>query len=203
MPFLLTGILLGLGAAIPLGPVNMEIIRRNLRHGFLYGMVTGAGACLADLIYLLLLSFGLLTLLQYPIIMKCIGIAGSLILGWFGIQALRSFPQKSTHRDTTKPSLWKYGIGGLTMTLLNPFTILFWASVSSRLSSLSTETASITLAGSGVILGTFGWVLFLNGLLHVTRHYMNHTIVKLLNYIGGLILLGFSVTGLINACYLR
>ena len=29
--------LLGLGAAAPIGPVNLEIIRRNLQHGFATG----------------------------------------------------------------------------------------------------------------------------------------------------------------------
>ncbi len=30
---LLFGLLLGWGAAIPIGPMNLEIIRRNLRYG--------------------------------------------------------------------------------------------------------------------------------------------------------------------------
>ena len=39
---LLQGILIGLGAAVPIGPVNVEIARRTLRGGFLAGLFLGA-----------------------------------------------------------------------------------------------------------------------------------------------------------------
>jgi L-lysine exporter family protein LysE/ArgO len=124
MHLVLFGILLGLGAAIPVGPVNLEMIRRNLRFGTAYGMMTGFGACAADLTYLTLLCLGALTLLQYPDVLRVLGIVGSLILIWFGISAFRSKPAV-VQDNVVLPSLMRYGIEGYAITLINPFTILF------------------------------------------------------------------------------
>jgi threonine/homoserine/homoserine lactone efflux protein len=46
MHLLLFGILLGMGAAIPIGPINLEIIRRNLRFGTSFGIATGMARAL-------------------------------------------------------------------------------------------------------------------------------------------------------------
>ena len=50
---LLIGIAIGLSAAAPIGPVNFEIIRRNLTLGLKAGIGFGLGACTADLCYLI------------------------------------------------------------------------------------------------------------------------------------------------------
>src|SRR5688500_17340934 len=104
MHFLLMGILLGMGAAIPIGPVNLEIIRRNLRFGTPYGIVLGLGACTADVTYLFLLSIGALSLLQYPHVLKTFGLGGSLLLAWFAISAFRN-ASFSLEKNAPSPSL--------------------------------------------------------------------------------------------------
>lgn len=194
----LLGSLLGLGAAIPIGPVNLEIIRRNLRFGTPYGISTGLGACTADLIYLILLCLGALTLLQYPTLLRIISILGSLILIWFAIGAFRSKITSISDHDQ-KPSLLRFGLEGFAMTAINPFTILFWASISSQLSLKAlTGTSAIFLAGCGVIAGTVSWVLFINLVVHFTRHRLSATMIRGLNYVGGFILLGFAISGIVK-----
>ena len=202
MHLLLFGILLGLGAAIPVGPVNLEMIRRNLRFGTPYGIVTGLGACTADLTYLTLLCLGALTLLQYPDVLRILGIVGSLILIWFGISAFRS-KKTDTPENTILPSLLRYGMEGYAITLINPFTILFWASVSSQISMIAiTYDHAILYAGSGVIIGTVSWVLALNSILHFTRHHLSQRVIQWLNYTGGIIILGFAGLGIFRAIVL-
>ncbi len=198
---LLFGILLGMGAAIPIGPINLEMIRRNLRFGTPYGIMTGLGACAADLTYLILLGVGALALLQYPEVLRLIGLVGSCILAWFGMNAFRSQPAELPEQDVM-PSLYRYGFEGYAITLINPFTILFWASVSSQISlaAISDEHA-ILYAGIGVIVGTVSWVLSLNTILHLTRHHLNKTVMQWLNYSGGVIILGFACLGLYRAIF--
>ncbi|MCP4473025.1 MAG: LysE family transporter [Gammaproteobacteria bacterium] len=86
---LIVTLLLGLGAAAPVGPINLEIIRRHLQSGFTTGIIFGSGACSADLTYLFLLSLGVLTLLTHVVLINSMGIVGSLILFWFGFSAVR------------------------------------------------------------------------------------------------------------------
>lgn len=201
MHLLLLGILLGMGAAIPIGPVNLEIIRRNLRFGTAYGIVTGLGACTADITYLVLLCLGALALLQYPEVLRAFGLIGSLILIWFAVGAFRAKATETVDKSSL-PSLFRYGVEGYAITIINPYTILFWASVSSQISlDALSDSNAIALAGAGVVIGTVGWVLFLNGLIHFTRHKLTANAVKWLNYTGGVILLGFAISGIIRALH--
>jgi L-lysine exporter family protein LysE/ArgO len=196
MHILLLGVLLGIGASIPIGPVNLEIIRRNLRYGISYGTLTGLGACAADVVYLALLCIGAMSLLHYPSVMRCMGIAGSIILAWFAIKAFNA-KTPVLKEDKTSPSLLLFLIEGFIITLINPYTILFWSSVSSQVSLLAASgTQVIWIVGAGVIIGTVGWVLILNNILHFTRQHLTERIITRLNHTGGIILLCFSLLGI-------
>lgn len=195
---LLFGLLLGWGAAIPLGPINLEIIRRNLRLGTLYGISLGLGACLADITYLVLLSLGTLVIFTHPLTLKIVGILGSLILAWFGISALRmKASNPHNHLSAKSYPAWAHTLEGYILTLLNPMTILFWASVSAQVAiSAQQTTYAVIYAGIGVFCGTLSWILVFNMLLHYTRHRLSPAVVQSLNYLGGLILLAYAVHGL-------
>lgn len=198
MDLLIFGILLGLGAAIPIGPVNLEMIRRNLHYGSSFGVALGLGASAADITYLILLCLGAFSLLEYPLVLRVIGFLGSLILGWFALLAFRSGTSQAKKHKVPR-AVWKHFIEGYGITLINPYTILFWASVTSQISlAASLHENILILAGLGVIIGTVSWVFFLNLIIHITRHRLNTTAIKWLNYIGGIILLGFAIAGLIR-----
>ena len=68
--------------------------------------------------------------------------------------------------------------------MINPFTILFWSSISAQVVNIAKQYEyAIFYASLGVIIGTASWILLLNLVLHITQQ---------LNYVGGIILLGFS-----------
>lgn len=199
---LLFGLFLGWGAAIPIGAINLEIIRRNLRFSTASGLAFGLGACMADVTYLVLLSIGILQFLNYPLVLKITGIVGSLILAWFGWTALRQKPVTDSD-DTTvlmpSYSLLKHARESYLLTLINPFNIIFWSSVSALIAT-KTQTEYATLyAGAGVLLGTFSWVCGLNLLLHFTRHRLSVQTIHKMNMAGGILLLGFAFFGLVNS----
>ena len=131
------GLLLGLGAAVPMGPVNIEIMRRNLTYGWSAGVSLGLGACAADLCYILILSLGLLSILHYPWVLGSLGMAGSLVLLWFAYGAFRLSTVSTVKHEVPRKSPTRSFIEGLAMTLVNPFTVLFWISVSTQLAGLS------------------------------------------------------------------
>lgn len=195
---LIFGLLLGWGAAIPLGPMNLEIIRRNLYFGTIYGIALGAGACSADVTYLFLLALGALTILTHHLILQIVGVVGSGILLWFGYSALKLKAIAIDNNDQKLKSAApiRHLMEGYVLTLFNPFTILFWASVSTQIAIMASTTAyAIWYAGLGVLLGTFSWVIALNICLHVTRHRLSPSVMRWINRIGGLVLIGFAVLG--------
>lgn len=196
MHLFLLGLLLGYGAAVPIGPMNVEITRRNLRFGSRFGLAFGIGASSADLVYLILVGMGALALLQYPLVLRTVGFIGALILTWFGINAIRMKPVKAKNGRSVPPSLLKNYSQGLMLTLLNPITIVFWGSVSSHIVIMADNNyTSLLLAGVGVGIATFSWAAGLNLLLHITKHKLSDSFIHKLNLFGGVILLLFAMMG--------
>jgi threonine/homoserine/homoserine lactone efflux protein len=79
------GVAFGLGAAVPIGPINTEIARRTLRDGMLAGICFGFGAVAIDIIYASAASLGIGVHLQknrtFEIIVTLVGFLLLLTLG--------------------------------------------------------------------------------------------------------------------------
>ena len=56
---ILKGILIGIIASAPMGPVGVLCIQRTLNKGRWYGFVTGIGAAVSDLIYAMITGLGM------------------------------------------------------------------------------------------------------------------------------------------------
>lgn len=197
--YIVVGLMVGWGVAIPIGPMNLEIIRRNLHFGIKAGLSFGLGIVTADLSYLLLLSLGAFTILSYPKLMAGIGIVGAIILFWFAYKTLTMPAIYNPEAKQSSPS-WHNMRDGYLLTLLSPFTILFWASMSSQIAvSAVSAPHAMTGIGIGVMLGTSSWMLGFNWVLYKTRHFISAKTMHYFNIIGGVILLGFASYGVIKA----
>lgn len=196
------GLLLGYGAAIPFGPINFEIIRRTLRFGFWYAWLFGLGAASADLVYLILWLLGATPFLSYPLVLKCIGIIGSLVIATFGILALLAKETPKKNNETLKQrSRLRDWFEGFIMTFLNPYTILFWASVSAQVASLGKAYYPYgqLLAIIGVLFAAISWPTTLCLIINLTSHKLSEKTMKIISRIGGIILIAFAVFGLYRA----
>src|SRR5213594_1937733 len=87
---LLNGVFLGLGAAAPIGPVNVEIARRTIRFGRLAGFLLGCGAVTVDVGYAVVTSFALRPAVQFPLVTRYLSLIGGLFLGYLAFLCLRS-----------------------------------------------------------------------------------------------------------------
>ena len=87
--FFAKGILLGLGAAVPIGPVNVQLARRALRHGFFAGFALGCGAVTVDVFYAVLTSTGIERVAQSKPLAWTLRIAGIALLSYLGAMCLR------------------------------------------------------------------------------------------------------------------
>ena len=59
LDWIFKGILIGIVASAPMGPVGVLCIQRTLNKGRWYGFVTGIGATISDFIYALITGFGM------------------------------------------------------------------------------------------------------------------------------------------------
>lgn len=87
---LINGVLLGLGAAAPIGPVNVEIARRTLRFGGLAGFLLGCGAVTIDVAYAIVTSFTFVPVQRYPRATNALSVAAAIFLAYLAYRCLRS-----------------------------------------------------------------------------------------------------------------
>lgn len=197
------GLMLGLGAAMPIGPICIEMMRRNLIFGMLPGIGFGGGACCADMVYLNLAALGFGALFQIHWLAISIQLIGSALLMWFAWQAFKMPPEilavSAVHSSFSKKkhSFVKHLFQGFGLTLLNPFTIVFWASVSSHIANTYKNTwGPILVVCFGVFMGAFLCILGYNSFLGIWRHRISIRTAKILNSLGGSVLLAFAIIGL-------
>lgn len=130
-PFLLIlkGLLVGIIASAPMGPVGVLCIQRTLQKGRSYGIVTGAGAALSDIFYALMTGFGMSFVMDFIDNEQNIfwlKLIGSVMLFIFGVYMFRTDPRKSIHQSTgSKGTLIHNFTTGFLITLSNPLIISY------------------------------------------------------------------------------
>lgn len=126
----LKGLLVGIIASAPMGPVGILCIQRTMQKGRMYGLVTGAGAALSDIIYALMTGWGMAFVMDFIdnerniFWMKLIG---SVMLFIFGIYMFRTDPRKCIRPvSSSKGTLFHNFITSFLVTLSNPLIIFLF-----------------------------------------------------------------------------
>jgi threonine/homoserine/homoserine lactone efflux protein len=193
---LFQGVLIGLGAAAPLGPVNVEIARRTLRGGFGAGVALGAGAVSVDVAYAVLTSLSVGRASDRPAVSVVLAGVSVLILAGLGVLCLRS-----AWRGMTDAGVWEAGaapssrngyVTGLLMTLVNPLTLAFWFTTLPSIAG-AIDRRRLPWVAAGVFVGTFSWVLAFAGTLSVLGRFRRGAWVRATDLGGGITLIAFAV----------
>ena len=194
---LLSGLLLGFGAAIPLGPINILLMNSALKS-YKGAVAIGFGAMSADLIYFSLILNLSLKIANNQTLLKAISIFGSLFLLYIAWQIFKNKDVSidKTNQETTKKELFKNYIKGLSLTLLNPYTIGFWLSVSA---TITTKNLNPIYTIIGIILAITTWITLMPLFINRTKHLISQKITKLFSIISASIMLYFAISLFISA----
>ena len=126
----LKGILIGIVASAPMGPVGVLCVQRTLNKGRAYGLITGLGAAMSDILYALLTGYGLSFLYDFVhngTAVYWMQLIGATIMFIFGVHTYRSNPmQNARNVSRNKSSLLRNCITGFFITLSNPMIILLF-----------------------------------------------------------------------------
>jgi L-lysine exporter family protein LysE/ArgO len=194
---LLKGILFGLGAAMPIGPVNVEITRRALRGGFWPAVAIGCGASSIDVAYAVLSTVGVTPLLTNVWVKRVLAYCGIALMVYLGVTSVRGARQIA-HKDVlaaqklpAAPSAAGGYVTGLLLTGLSPFTIGFWFVVLPQYAGSLTEQPrhDLPIIVVGVFLATLGWVFAFAGLLAFAGRWRRRWWLVAADEIGGSMLL--------------
>ena len=194
---LIQNILLGLTLAAPIGPVNVEIIKRGLNSGFRQAFLTGAGAMCADATYLTLIFFGLTSFLNNSVMINVLGITGSFLLMYLGFSGIRDYFTQIPQPSNGKRRIFKYSfVAGFALAISSPMTIVWWTGVFGALMASQgpvTTGFSAFLSCLSILLGCFLWVLSLAAALHWGKNLITEKITRVISMIAGLCLVGFGL----------
>lgn len=189
MDSFITGILLGLGVAIPIGPLNILIMNYSL-SSFGRGFALGMGAMSADILYFVLLSLGVLVVFDNPWIFKSIAIFGAIFLLYMAWTCYKNASKMLAKISNTErgESLLACYLKGLGLNSINPFIIGFWLS----LSSVVVSSANWMIAALGVLLALFAWVLGLSFATSLARRIISAKVARIFSYVSAVLMLFFT-----------
>ena len=207
LDFVFKGILIGLVASAPMGPVGVLCIQRTLNKGRWYGFLTGIGACVSDIIYALITGFGM------SFVMDFVGnehnrfvlqLSGSVVLLLFGIYCYRSSPTKNMHQSNKnqKGTLAHNGITAFLVTLSNPLIIFLFIFLFAQFAFVVNDRPfEMTIGYISIIIGAMLWWFGLTWLIDKVRGKFDNYGIVLINRVVGCIVVIFSVIMLLGTVF--
>lgn len=207
LELILKGMLIGIIASAPMGPVGILCVQRTLNKGRWYGFVTGIGASISDIIYAVITGVGMnfvMNLVNNPTNKFWLQISGSLILLLFGIHCWRSNPMTHLHNSGKKGkgSLSHNLITAFLVTFSNPLIIfLFMASFAQFAFVIPTRPVEMTLGYMSIIGGALFWWFGLTWLVDKVRTKFDTNGILIINKIIGSVVIVFSLVVLIGTVF--
>ena len=174
LDFIFKGIIIGVIASAPMGPVGILCIQRTLNKGRWYGFVTGVGAACSDLIYALATGFGMsfvMDFIQNAQNKFYLQIFGGVMLLIFGVYCFQSNPVKKMHRSSNRRgTLWHNGLTAFLVTLSNPLIIfLFMATFAQFAFIVPQAPLQMCVGFLSIIFGALLWWYGLSWLIDKVR----------------------------------
>jgi threonine/homoserine/homoserine lactone efflux protein len=191
----LEGMGVGVALAAPIGPINIEIVRRGLSGGFRHGWLVGCGAVTADTIYCTAVVSGLAPLAGSSTLRAPLLLAGAIVLSYLGVVGLRA-TRRGEHLPAHPPSARRSYATGFIMAIANPFGIIYWLSIGAALVASAVGRAGASAAPlliGGVFAGILCWVTFLSGLTRAGRRILSTQGMLWLSGAGAVGLIGFGL----------
>jgi L-lysine exporter family protein LysE/ArgO len=214
----INGVALGLGAAAPIGPVNVEIARRVLRFGRGAGFALGCGAVTVDVGYAVVTSVTFLPVMGYPRVMNGLSVGAGLFLAYLAWGCLKGAwgvhggsgevfsdlnGERAERLGSGAPGFppvcspgakWGHYATGLLMTALNPMTLAFWfVGVPGAVARLAARPrVDLPVVCAGVFVGAFAWVCGFTTFVGHLRKFGGRRWVRWIDLGGGLMLLAFA-----------
>ena len=204
-----SGIVMGLVAAVPIGPVNIICVRRTFAFGPLNGFVSGLGAAIGDGVFAAITGLGLTWIAQliegYATIIELIGGAMLVI---FGVLAFRASFTSQIEAEGTEAAqdgggrtLVRAIASTFALTITNPATLLAFTAMFAGLGGLAGGAGSYgdaTFVVAGVVAGSASWWLVLTSLIGLFHTRIESSTMRLINRISGVLVGIFGLAVLIN-----
>lgn len=200
---IIAGVVIGLIAAAPIGPVNLICIRRTLAFGPVNGFIAGLGAALGDALFATITAFGLTAIMDaIRGFSTYLQVGGGILLIAFGMHTYLTLPdptqprEKKSLGDTERTSLVRVIASTFVLTMTNPATMFGFAAMFAGLSGLTTVKANYIDAAvivGGVAAGSALWWFTLTSLIGIIHARIDAAMMKVINHGSGIVVGLFGV----------
>lgn len=133
---ILKGLIVGIIASAPMGPIGILTIQRTLNKGRWFGFVTGVGAAVSDIIYAIITGVGMsfvMDFIENPRNFFWLKLVGSVLLFAFGFYTFMSNPtQRLRPASKNRGTLVHNGITGFLVTFSNPLIVFLFIALMAR-----------------------------------------------------------------------
>ena len=198
LEIIVKGVVIGVVASAPMGPVGVLCVQRTLNKGRAYGLVTGAGAALSDILYALLTGYSLNLLydvINNPTTIYWMQLVGAAIMFIFGIHTFRSNPIQNTRNVShNKSNLVRNGITGFFITLSNPMIILLFLALFTPFNFVIPEMSLSFLCFGylSIFAGAMLWWVFITYVVNKLRTRFDVRGIWIINRVIGSVVMAAS-----------
>ncbi|MDD3725927.1 MAG: LysE family transporter [Candidatus Ratteibacteria bacterium] len=183
------------GALAP-GPLLTLVIAKSLRQGVKAGPIIIAGHAFLEIIMVSVLVLGLGNIIDSPIIIKTISIAGALILLCFGIRILYSLSNVSidVSADDYGSSAMLF-FQGITISIANPYWVIWWLTLGLGLllSVRDSGIKGLLFFFTGHILADLLWYSFVSYSIGKSKRFISQHIYRTILVVCALAIILFGV----------
>lgn len=173
MDAVVRGIILGLSITAPIGPTNIEIIRRGLREGWKSAFVFCLGVMLALILYLLLVVFGLSFLVDSAILNTLLTAFGVAVLVYLAYSSIKDFFTNRAIDVSGETGSSRNFVPGIVLTISNPAVLLLWTGImGADLAASRSSFGEGLLLSLGILIGVLIFFTFLTLLIHYGRRFL-------------------------------
>ena len=203
LDFIFKGMLIGMIASAPMGPVGILCVQRTLNKGRWYGFITGVGAAASDMIYAGITGLGMGFVMNFVTDERnhfFLQIIGSILLLIFGWVTFRSDPTKNIRQSgKDKGTLWYNGWTAFLVTLSNPLIIFLFLALYAQFAFVLPDHPFEVLIGFlSIAGGALLWWYGLTWLVDKVRTKFEAAGLRIINQIIGVCVIIVSVIMLLG-----
>lgn len=194
------GVIIGVVASAPMGPVGVLTVQRTLNKGRWFGMVTGLGAALSDMVYAMVTGLGMSFVMDFvekPRMMYALQLTGAAMLFVFGWYTFRSDPSRVIHPSSNRRgTLFHNFLTGFLVTLSNPLIVFLFVALFARFAFIVPHHPfEVGMGYLAIVAGALLWWYGLTYFINRVRSRFDMRGIVWLNRTIGIVVMVVSLLG--------
>jgi threonine/homoserine/homoserine lactone efflux protein len=200
---LMTVVGTSLSGVIAPGPMFAVTITKSFKSPWA-GTLISLGHAVVEIPLIVLLYFGLSHFFENTVVQFIFSLIGGAVLIWLAVGMLRSPKEMSAG---TRDIKYNSFTTGAVMTGLNPFFLMWWATVGVLLLMKFMAYWEVVAVGLAVFiivhwLCDLIWLSFVSAVVYKTHHMWGSTVQALVFIAAGLLMAGFGVWFIVSGIQL-